>query len=136
MKKWIGAWTACFMILTVSAAYAGNILFPVLKILDKKVTQAVVVTTEKPPGFKAKVALYERSESSPQWEPVIENIPAVIGKNGIAAFGQKKEGDGRTPQGIFPLGPAFGDQPQVKTGLDYRQATDKDVWVDDPASAQ
>ena len=136
MKKWIVGGTAGLLILTVSAAYAGSMSYSVLNVLDKKVTQAIVVTTEKPESFKAKLTLYERSGKSLKWQPVIENIPAVIGKNGLAAFGQKQEGDGKTPQGLFPLGPAFGDAPEVKTGLEYRQATDKDLWVDDPASPQ
>ncbi len=50
------------------------------------------------------------------------------------APGEKREGDGRTPSGIFRLGLAFGRPASLKTGLHYRQATDDDYWVDDPAS--
>ena len=48
----------------------------------------------------------------------------------------KKEGDGKTPSGIYPLGPAFGYAFMVNTGLDYLQATDIDFWVDDVQSIQ
>ena len=58
----------------------------------------------------------------------------ATGRNGFAPAGQKKEGDGRTPSGTFYLKQAFGYPPLVKTGLDYRQATDNDFWVDDPSS--
>ena len=63
-------------------------------------------------------------------------MPAVIGRNGLADAGQKKEGDGKTPSGIYDLGTAFGYSPSVKTGLDYRQTGADDFWVDDAASAQ
>ncbi len=54
------------------------------------------------------------------WQPLVE----------------KKEGDGKTPSGIYPLGPAFGYASSMDTGLAYRQATDNDFWVDDVRSLQ
>ena len=53
-----------------------------------------------------------------------------------AVAGEKKEGDGKTPSGIFPIGPAFGYAPSIDTGLLYRQATENDFWVDDEHSVQ
>ncbi|OGX38309.1 MAG: hypothetical protein A3C36_02495 [Omnitrophica WOR_2 bacterium RIFCSPHIGHO2_02_FULL_52_10] len=63
-------------------------------------------------------------------------MSAVLGRNGLAASGEKREGDGRTPAGIYQIKRAFGYAPRVDTRLDYRQATANDFWVDDPASAQ
>jgi len=60
----------------------------------------------------------------------------VIGRNGMAATGDKKEGDGKTPSGIYALGPAFGYAPTIVTGIVYHQATDLDFWVDDMNSLQ
>ena len=60
----------------------------------------------------------------------------MIGRNGLAPAGEKKEGDGRTPSGTYPLGPAFGYASSINTGLFYRQATDIDFWVDDIHSMQ
>jgi L,D-peptidoglycan transpeptidase YkuD (ErfK/YbiS/YcfS/YnhG family) len=60
--------------------------------------------------------------------------PAVVGRHGIAPFGQKREGDGRTPGGAFTFGTAFGSADRCDTGLPYRQATAHDFWIDDPAS--
>jgi L,D-peptidoglycan transpeptidase YkuD (ErfK/YbiS/YcfS/YnhG family) len=60
----------------------------------------------------------------------------VIGPNGFAPKGEKREGDGHTPSGTFPIGTAFGHDAKVDTKLDYRQATDEDIWVDDPDSPQ
>ncbi|OGX39807.1 MAG: hypothetical protein A3G91_02220 [Omnitrophica WOR_2 bacterium RIFCSPLOWO2_12_FULL_50_9] len=63
-------------------------------------------------------------------------MQAVIGKNGLAPEGEKREGDGRTPSGVFALRRAFGYDETVETGLIYRRVTERDFWIDDPASAQ
>ena len=70
------------------------------------------------------------------WQKIYGGIRAVVGRNGLAKAGEKREGDGRTPSGIYGLGPAFGYFPAVKTTLVYRQSGKNDFWVDDPASAQ
>ena len=62
--------------------------------------------------------------------------PAVVGRNGFAPVNEKREGDGRTPSGIYPLGTAFGKEVWVKTDLIYRQAGADDIWVDDVNSVQ
>jgi L,D-peptidoglycan transpeptidase YkuD (ErfK/YbiS/YcfS/YnhG family) len=62
-------------------------------------------------------------------------MDGVIGRNGFAEPGAKREGDGKTPSGVYPIGPAFGYAPSANTKLDYRQATANDFWVDDPESA-
>lgn len=46
----------------------------------------------------------------------------------------KLEGDGRSPNGIFPIGMAFGYQPTHTTKMPYRQMQKEDVWVDDPSA--
>ena len=63
-------------------------------------------------------------------------VSAVIGRNGLAAAGEKKEGDGKTPSGIYPLGPAFGYASSIDTGLAIPSGTDLDFWVDDVQSMQ
>jgi len=73
-----------------------------------------------------------------------------LGKNGLAwGIGlhpaglrglQKKEGDGRSPSGIFKIGSgnsyAFGYAPAIskKANLPYKQITTKDLWVEDSKS--
>jgi L,D-peptidoglycan transpeptidase YkuD (ErfK/YbiS/YcfS/YnhG family) len=41
-----------------------------------------------------------------------------------------------TPRGVFTLGPVFGYAASADTKMPYRQATETDAWVDDPASAR
>jgi len=66
------------------------------------------------------------------WEPARPPFPAVIGRNGVAPEGEKREGDGRTPSGVFPLGFAFGYAPTLDIRWRYRPSGPDDVWIDDP----
>jgi L,D-peptidoglycan transpeptidase YkuD (ErfK/YbiS/YcfS/YnhG family) len=69
-----------------------------------------------------------------QWSRIFPATPGVIGPNGFAPRSEKREGDGRTPTGVFRVGAAFGYESSIETKLDYRQATADDFWVDDPSS--
>jgi L,D-peptidoglycan transpeptidase YkuD (ErfK/YbiS/YcfS/YnhG family) len=66
------------------------------------------------------------------WQMAFEPLNAVIGKNGFAPTGEKREGDGKTPSGIYPLKMTFGYDANIRTKMPYRQALVDDIWVDDP----
>ena len=68
------------------------------------------------------------------WRNAFPPLPALIGAKGFAPPGAKKEGDVRTPSGVFALKRAFGYAAEIDTRLSYRQAGDDDIWVDDMAS--
>jgi len=58
---------------------------------------------------------------------------ANIGRNGIAADGQKREGDGKTPSGIYEITALFGyDEQQVS--MPYIKADKHTICVDDSKS--
>jgi len=65
------------------------------------------------------------------WQLVFPAFAGSIGERGFAAIEEKREGDGKSPSGIFRLGTAFGYYPSVVTKMPYREATDDDYWVDD-----
>ncbi len=77
------------------------------------------------------------------WRAVSERIPVTIGRAG-SAWGiglhppqpgaLKKEGDGRSPAGIFSLGTAFGYGKSVPTHLPYAAMTIDDYCIDVPGS--
>ncbi|MBL8012591.1 MAG: L,D-transpeptidase family protein, partial [Candidatus Omnitrophica bacterium] len=93
---------------------------------------AVIVT---PMGSAdAVVSAWEKRDGF--WEQVFDPMPAVVGRKGMAPLGKKREGDGRTPSGIFDLKTAFGYAPELDTKLNYRQATSADLWIDDPKSPE
>ena len=105
--------------------------------LPNDIHQAVVVdATGK---VTARVSGWERNDSGPAsdgvgWTQVVSPVEAVIGRNGLAPAGEKREGDGRTPSGVFALRRAFGYEEKVATGLAYQRVTERDFWIDAPAS--
>ncbi len=82
------------------------------------------------------------------WRAVGARVPVVVGRTGLAwgvgvapdAADQpvKREGDGKAPAGVFPLGTAFGfaaSRAAVGTRLPYLRLVETTECVDDVASA-
>ena len=62
-------------------------------------------------------------------------VPSLKGLNGVAPTGEKREGDSRTPSGVFRLGFGFGVRPDPGVVFGWRRTTTRDVWVDDSRSS-
>jgi D-alanyl-D-alanine dipeptidase len=105
--------------------------------------QALVVTT---PGWNNVDGTLRRFEKQDgKWQPVGEKFPIVVGKSGLGWDGiieplstpaqpVKKEGDGRSPAGIFKITELFGFDPSLDAGLPYRPLTEFTECVDDASS--
>ncbi len=91
---------------------------------------------------------FERSSSRVHWRAADQPEPVVVGRTGLAwgvGFDgvssegpHKREGDGKSPAGIFPIDTAFGfaapqSAPEVK--LPYVQLLPNTDCVDDTASS-
>jgi len=76
-----------------------------------------------------KVYALERDDSA--WREARAPMNAVVGRNGFAPPGEKREGDGRTPSGLYRLGTVFGYAESAATKMPYRRAGADDLWVDD-----
>jgi L,D-peptidoglycan transpeptidase YkuD (ErfK/YbiS/YcfS/YnhG family) len=117
----------------------------------KKSTQAIVVTTPDWNTVQGQLQRFERAGVHARWHPVGPPIAIVVGRNGLGwglglaatdspevrGLGPvKKEGDIRSPAGIFALGTAFGYAAQPLDGLKlaYLQLTPTVECVDDPTS--
>ncbi len=105
-----------------------------LNSLPQETEQVLVVSQKEPGSFTTTLAVWERTGGD--WQIAFDPVDAVIGKNSFAPEGAKREGDGKTPSGAFPLRLAFGYDASVETKLAYRQATENDFWVDDLKSPQ
>ncbi len=94
-------------------------------------------------GFKAKIPpnttqLISVSENrlftydfvKGEWQKQLE-VPAVVGQKGFAELGKKREGDKKTPSGIFELVSAFGYAKKVKSKMPYQPVTKEDKFIDD-----
>ncbi|MBQ2901525.1 MAG: SH3 domain-containing protein [Agathobacter sp.] len=93
----------------------------------KNTTQMIVVEGN---GTHATVSMHTKN-SDGVW---IENFSAA-GRIGWAGLGKQKEGDGKTPIGIYRFMAAFGikENPGL-SALPYLQVDESHHWVDDPTS--
>jgi len=118
---------------------------PELPELPETCLQAIAVCADSWNTSDATLQRFERP-SGDNWIAVGEGWAVRLGGNGLAwgrglhavpAGGTgKREGDQKSPVGIFQLGPAFGyaPSPPDRTGLAWQVSTDRDFFVDDPAS--
>ncbi|WP_395048661.1 L,D-transpeptidase [Flavobacterium sp.] len=95
----------------------------------ENVRQLLVVYNEKPESFTAVFVALEKKNN--KWVVKQNPIEAGIGKNGFALPNEKKEGDGKSPTGIFKLGKLFSYEKQANTLLENQQTTKEDKWIDD-----
>ncbi len=102
--------------------------------LGTDIKQVLIVHPSATTIYKAQVTAWGKNGET--WIKIFDVMPAVVGRNGMAPSNAKKEGDGRTPSGIYRLSTAFGYETHIDTKLTYRQVTANDHWVDDPKSAQ
>lgn len=79
----------------------------------------------------AKITFCQKQEN--QWHQHIRPFMGVVGQAGIAPMGKKKEGDLKTPAGLYSLGPAFGTEP-LAVKMDFKYITASDKFIDDSQS--
>jgi L,D-peptidoglycan transpeptidase YkuD (ErfK/YbiS/YcfS/YnhG family) len=58
-----------------------------------------------------------------------------VGRNGVAAPGAKREGDGKTPNGAYRMRGGFGIYRNPGLASSWRVTSSRDVWVDDSRSS-
>ena len=107
--------------------------------------QMVLVTTADWDANQGVAARYERDTDAAAWRQIAA-FPVSIGRHGSAwgsglhpatdvdAGPVKREGDGRSPAGVFALGTAFGYAGQASTGLPYAQMQSDSWCMDVPDS--
>lgn len=108
-------------------------------VLEPESRQVVFVVTADWSAPRGVLAAFERDADGP-WRQVGASHPVHVGAHG-SAWGrglhapvsdgpQKREGDGRSPAGVFTIGPAFGAAATCATGLEYRPLTAEDWCID------
>jgi D-alanyl-D-alanine dipeptidase len=113
-------------------------------------TQILVVTTQDWNGIDGTLQVYERPRAGKKWKAAGDAVPIVVGKNGLgwgagvaadagwrgAGDPVKKEGDGKSPAGIFRLSMAFGYAAQGNAAwkMPYLSLTPSVECVDDVRS--
>ncbi|MDX2266319.1 MAG: L,D-transpeptidase family protein [Hyphomicrobiales bacterium] len=117
---------------------------------EPRATQLIVVAPHAVAGPRATMRAYERDATGP-WREVGAAAPVVGGAKGFAPAWRdmrrtlaakpgrrrflKREGDKRTPLGLFTVGRPFGFAPDPRQG--YLQLRAGETFcIDDPASPQ
>ena len=107
-------------------------------------TQCLVGIADSWDSSHATLTFYQKSGG--RW--IAEGAPwkARLGKSGLvwgsglnpppSGAATKKEGDWRSPAGVFSLGGVWGYDAKIRKNpaLPYRRITPRDLWVEDPAS--
>ena len=90
------------------------------------------------------LCLYQKNDG--EWKAVSSPWKARLGKSGLvwglgihpvpSGAATKKEGDQRSPAGVFAIGGAWGNDAAIKKNPQqyYHQVTPRDLWVEDPSS--
>jgi L,D-peptidoglycan transpeptidase YkuD (ErfK/YbiS/YcfS/YnhG family) len=102
--------------------------------------QMVVVTTAGWDDIHGQLRTFERDDGG-DWREAGSARQVVIGRTGAAwgiglhdnpsdAGPVKREGDGRSPAGVFAIGEAFGYAPTAATGLPYDALSAGEYCVD------
>ena len=110
--------------------------------------QLVLVRTANWETLQGTLETYEK-HSDTSWKQIHGPFPVVVGTNGmgwgIGLHGKtagegpvKREGDGKSPAGLFRLSYAFGYDPPSEMdelSIEYRQMTANILCIDDTASS-
>ena len=94
------------------------------------IEQLVVAINNNDSSDKAIVIALEKVNK--KWKIKLGPVQASIGRTGFALPGEKIEGDGKSPTGIFDLGQLYTYEASVKTSLPFIQTNSEDKWIDDP----
>lgn len=122
-------------------AQDSNLLIP------ETTEQLIVVTTDGWDTKNAQLSVFEKDNDT--WNAVKTPIYCTVGKNGVGTGRgiinipeltgiEKKEGDGKSPAGLFELPYAIGYLPPDSVSwiaLPYKQMDEYDICVDDGSSA-
>ena len=108
-------------------------------------TQLILVLAESPESPYGTLRRFERAGEGEGWQPVGRPTAVTLGRNGLGvgiglhdfdagAMPRKREGDGKSPAGVFRLSSVFGFAPPGEAGdfdFPYVQVTDDLECVDD-----
>jgi L,D-peptidoglycan transpeptidase YkuD (ErfK/YbiS/YcfS/YnhG family) len=102
------------------------------KAIDRRRPEQVLLVSAN--GSRARVVGCERVDD--EYVRVLGPFAARVGRHGVASRGTKREGDGRTPAGVWALRSGFGTakNPGLADSFGWFTPGRADVWVDDPAS--
>lgn len=110
------------------------LLFFVLVCGSSGISQCQAATTQievVAPGTTGTLVVYSTANGTRQ---ELLRTQAYVGRNGCSV--DKREGDGKTPVGVYEIRRGFGLATPPAAGIAYTQLSGGEKWVDDVASAR
>ena len=142
MKKWISLLGALMLLVCCGAAAAEDGLRATRQETEdspewvaripaaQDATQLFVVAGIGMDQTTATISMHEKDESG-VWKQIL-STPGFVGKNGLCADADHKEGCGQTPIGVYHFNKAFGIAADPGCAIPYLQADDQIYWSGDP----
>lgn len=142
MKKWISLLGALMLLVCCGAAAAEDGLRATQQETEdspewvagipaaQDATQLFVVAGIGMDQTTATVSMHEKDESG-VWKQIL-STPGFVGKNGLCADADHKEGCGQTPIGVYHFNKAFGIAANPGCAIPYLQTNDEIYWSGDP----
>jgi len=94
-----------------------------------------VIVVDAPSAASTTATLYTFENDGTGWYQAFAPMPARDGENGWIAGSARHEGDGTTPEGIYPIGSTiYGTNPDPGTHFAYHQLVCGDWWDEDASS--
>lgn len=135
-------WRCCRRWMAVAALSLALPAVASAPVAVREAQQLVQVVSQDWAADTGRLQAFQRQRG--RWEPVGEAFDVSLGRAG-SGWGeglhppqpqgpQKREGDGRSPAGIFAIGDAFGYAQQAETGLPYRPLEASSYCIDVPGS--
>lgn len=90
----------------------------------------VVVVSPKAEGYAVEVVTYNGEEAHREFF-----APCSIGYGGTAKLGTKREGDGKSPEGVWALRRGLCYAKDFESAFPMEQYDENDMWVEDAESA-
>ena len=133
----------CVLGTAALSACAGSPAKPASALPWANARQMIVVTSHDWDAVRGTMRRFERGGEG-DWRQIGDAQPVMLGRSGIGwGIGlhpaqtdgpHKREGDGRSPAGVFALGPAFGYAATGGTALNYLPMQATSWCMDVPAS--
>lgn len=94
--------------------------------------QLVVIVAQE---LNSTTAVLQRYEKEGKWHKVGNEVSVTLGRSGLGWEGErepkKREGDGRSPAGVFDIGSTFGYSSETNSTMPYFHADENLICVDD-----
>ena len=94
--------------------------------------QIILVYNDGISNTIGKLMGFEKTDDN--WQKSFTPSTVNIGKNGFASEGKKREGDGKTPSGIFKIGSAFGYEDNLENEINFIELDNNHYWISNPES--